>query len=346
VVENVDPTTIAPLLDRLELGRTLFLVISKSGGTAETMAQYLIVRGRLQTELGEGAGRHFVFITDPAKGALRRISQEEGIAALEIPPNVGGRYSVLSAVGLLPAALIGIDVGELLAGASDMKARCEARNLEQNPAAVFAALQYMADTQLGLRIHVLMPYSDPLRQLAMWFVQLWAESLGKTPEGGVPSGPTPLAALGVTDQHSQVQLFMEGTLDKTISFVSIAEPAMDLEIPPLHPDIPELAYLGGKRLADLLDAERRATAAALAQRGRPNLTITLDTLDAHHLGALLMMLEIATVHAGAWYGVNPLNQPGVELGKKFTYALMGRADADAARREWEAIPAAPKQWQV
>jgi glucose-6-phosphate isomerase len=343
VVENVDPSTLGPLLDRLELGRTLFLVISKSGGTAETMAQYLVARGRLETELGERATGHFVFITDPEKGALRRISEQDGIAALAIPANVGGRFSVLSAVGLLPAALIGIDIDALLAGASEMKIRCDAESLEENPAGVFAALHWIADTSLGLRTQVLMPYADALRELAFWFVQLWAESLGKIRPDGTSVGPTPLAALGATDQHSQVQLFMEGPRDKTVAFVHVAEPATDLEIPALHADVPELAYLGGKTLGALLDAERRATAAALAHRGRPNLTITLDAMDARHLGGLLMLLEVATIFAGEWYGVDPLDQPGVELGKRFTYALMGRPDAAAARAEWDAIAVPAKR---
>jgi glucose-6-phosphate isomerase len=337
VVENVDPSTLTALLDRLELGRTLVLVTSKSGGTAETMAQYLIMRGRFETELGEKATRHFLFITDPTKGALRRIAESDGIAGLAIPPNVGGRFSVMSAVGLLPAALIGIDVEALLAGAAEMKARCDAEALEENPAGVFAAVHWIADTLLGLHTNVFMPYSDPLRDTALWFVQLWAESLGKIRPDGTSVGPTPLAALGATDQHSQVQLFMEGPRDKTVAFVHVASPASDIEIPSLHGDIPELAYLGGKSLADLLDAERRATAAALAQRGRPNLTVTLDSLDAHHVGGLMMLLEVATVFAGEWYGVNALDQPGVELGKRFTYALMGRPDAEAARREWDEI---------
>jgi glucose-6-phosphate isomerase len=246
-------------------------------------------------------------------------------------------------VGLLPAALIGIDIDALLEGAADMKARCDAESLEENPAGVFAALHWIADTHLGLRTHVFMPYADPLRELAHWFVQLWAESLGKIRPDGTSVGPTPLPALGATDQHSQVQLFMEGPRDKTVAFVHVAEPAMDLEIPALHADIPELAYLGGKTLGGLLDAERRATAAALAQRGRPNLTITLDALDARHVGGMLMLLEIATIFAGEWYGVDPLDQPGVELGKRFTYALMGRPDAEAARREWEAITVPSKR---
>jgi glucose-6-phosphate isomerase len=346
VLENVDPTTMAELLARIELGRTLFLVVSKSGGTAETMAQYLIVRGRLTAALGENFRRHLVFVTDPEKGALRRIAREESIATLEIPANVGGRFSVFSAVGLLPAALIGVDIDALMAGAGEMAERCAARALRDNPAGMFSILQWLADTQHGLSDHVVMPYSDHLRDVSAWFVQLWAESLGKTRPDGTSVGPTPIPAVGATDQHSQVQLFMEGPLDKTVTFIAVREGSPDIEIPRLHPDIPELGYLGGHSLGELLDVERRATAGALARNGRPNMTITLDTLDAHHVGSVLMMLAIATVIAGALYEVNPLDQPGVELGKRYTYAMLGRPDAREAKREWDALPKPDPRWMV
>ena len=338
VLDNVDPTTISALLGRLDLRRTLVVVTSKSGGTAETMAQYLVVRGRLDAALGERAKENLVFVTDPAKGALRAIAAAEGIAALDIPPAVGGRFSVLTPVGLLPAALIGIDTAAMLDGAGEMAARCLAPDLARNPAGTFAMLQWLADTRLGRRVQVLMPYSDPLRDIAAWFVQLWAESLGKLRGDGTHVGPTPVAALGATDQHSQVQLFMEGPQDKTVTFLSVGELGADVEIPRLHADVGELAYLGGHRLGELLDIERRATAGALARRGRPNMTIHLDRVDAHHLGALLMLFEVATIHAGVLYGVNPLDQPGVELGKQFTYAMLGRADAEQARQEWNMLP--------
>jgi glucose-6-phosphate isomerase len=348
VLDNVDPHTITALLGRLSLDRALFVVTSKSGGTAETMAQYLVVRERLiQAKLD--VKDHLVFVTDPKKGALRQIANEEGIAALDIPPAVGGRYSVLTPVGILPAALVGIDTAQLMAGARDIAERCASAGdaLTKNPAGIFATLQYLADTKLGRHIHVLMPYSDPLRDIADWFVQLWAESLGKHRTSGDPGvGPTPLGALGATDQHSKVQLFMEGAPDKTVTFIAVAEGGAELTIPKLHSNVTELGYLGGHQLGELLSIEQRATAGALARRGRPNMTMHIDRVDAWHLGALFMLLEIATIYAGELYGVNPLDQPGVELGKQFTYAMLGRPDAEQARQEWNLLPKPDARYSV
>ena len=344
VLDNIDPATIGPFLDRLMLSRALFVVTSKSGGTAETMSQYLIVLERLRAA-GLEARDHVVFVTDPSQGALRPLAERENIRALDIPQNVGGRFSVLTPVGMLPAALVGIDVNELLAGAADMAARCSQADTRTNPALVYALAQWLSDTRHDRNIHVFMPYSDPLRDFAGWFVQLWAESLGKH-RGGEGIGPTPLAALGATDQHSQVQLFMEGPADKTVTFVTVADRGGDLEIPRLHADVTELGYLGGHTLGELIDVEQRASAGALAKRGRPNMTITLDRVDAWHVGGLVMMLEIATAYAGQLYGVDAFNQPGVELGKQFAYALLGRPGADAARREWDSLPKGDSRWTV
>lgn len=337
VLDNVDPATVGATLSRLELASTLFIVTSKSGGTAETMAQYLVVRGRLD-RAGLPARDHLIFVTDPATGALRRIAGEEGIATAEIPPAVGGRFSVLTPVGLLPAAMMGIDVGALLAGAGDMRARCEGSDWTASPAGAFAVLQWLADTRHGRSGHVFMPYSDQLRDCAAWFIQLWAESLGKIRPDGTHVGPTPIAALGATDQHSQVQLFMEGPADKTVTFVTVADGSADLTIPSLHGHHADLAYLGGHRLGELLAVEQQATAGALAARGRLSMTLSLDRVDAWHVGALFMLLEIATALAGELYGVNAFDQPGVELGKRFTYGMFGRPGFEDDLSAWHALP--------
>jgi glucose-6-phosphate isomerase len=335
VLDNVDPATIGPLLRRIDLRRTLFNVISKSGATAETMAQFTIVRERLRTQLGDDGFRgHVIFTTDPERGVLRQLADAEGIATLPVPSNVGGRFSVLSAVGLLPAALIGIDIDALLAGAAAMIERCDTPELERNPAGMFAALQYLAHQQRGAGIHVMMPYSDRLYSFADWYRQLWAESLGKRfsrAGAEIFTGPTPVKALGATDQHSQVQLYIEGPFDKTVTFLAAGTHEDDVAIPPAYPELDELGYLGGHSLGELLDAELNATAAALAESGRMNLTITLPRIDAHGIGELIMLLQIATVYAAGFYGVDPLDQPGVELGKQLTYGLMGRPGFQAPR---------------
>ncbi|MEA2705625.1 MAG: glucose-6-phosphate isomerase [Gemmatimonadaceae bacterium] len=345
VLDNVDPETIAALLGRLRLPRTLFVVTSKSGGTAETMAQFLIVHDRLVRDKLD-LTQHLVFVTDPKQGALRPLADRMKVPALDIPPNIGGRFSVLTPVGTLPAALIGINVKALLSGAAEMAKRCESADLASNPAGVYAMLQWLSDTQLRKSIAVFMPYSDPLRDFAGWFVQLWAESLGKKRSDGTSVGSTPLAALGATDQHAQVQLFMEGPADKTVTFVSVRERANDVKIPTALSDVKELGYLAGHSLGELIDIEQRATAGALAKRGRPNMTIHLDRVDAGHVGQLMMMLEIATAYAGQLYGIDAFNQPGVELGKQFAYALLGRPGADDARKEWDSLPKPDSRWTV
>jgi glucose-6-phosphate isomerase len=327
VLDNIDPTTIGPFLERLDLRRTLFNVVSKSGATAETMAQFLIIRERLVQELEDGYRRHLIFTTDPEKGVLRQIAQDENIAALPIPANVGGRFSVLSAVGLLPAALVGIDIEALLDGARAMDKRCRTEVLKENPAGLFAALQFLADQDLDARTHVMMAYSDRLYASADWFRQLWAESLGKRVSRNgeeVYRGPTPVKALGATDQHSQVQLYVEGPFDKTITFLTVDEQREDVAIPGSYESVDALSYLGGHSLGELLRAEQVATSRALAEHGRMNMTLELPRLDARALGELFMMLQIATAYAGALYNVNAFDQPGVEHGKELTYALMGK----------------------
>lgn len=339
VLDNVDPASIGATLSRLDFAKTLVLVVSKSGGTGETMAQYLIVRDTLAKALGEEQAKaHLVFVTDPKVGALRKIANAEGIRTCDIPPNVGGRFSVLSPVGVLPAALIGIDVKALLAGAGDITARASQPDLASNLPGCFAVMQWLSDTVHGRSVQVLMPYADPLRDLALWFVQLWAESLGKHRPDGTSVGPTPLPALGATDQHSQVQLFMEGPLDKTVTFIAVKGREKDGQIPARHADIAELGYLGGHTLGELIDIEQRATAGALAARGRFNATLFVDAVDAWHLGALMQTFALATAYAGELYGVDAFNQPGVELGKQFAYALLGRAGSEAAKAEWDTLP--------
>lgn len=342
VLDNIDPSVVHNTLERIDPRRALVNVISKSGNTAETLAQYLVVREWLEQALGDAAARHLVFTTGPEGGALRAIAERENIATLEVPPGVGGRFSVLSPVGLLPLALVGVDIQQLLAGAGSALKRATSTDLMKNPAALYAGLMWAADVTLGARIQVLMPYSDRLRDFGAWYCQLWAESLGKKLDRQgtvVHTGPTPLAAVGATDQHSVVQLFIEGPHDKVITFVTVQDAGCDIPIPEMD-DLPEAAaYLSGHTLGELLHAEYQATEQALANSGRPSASLGLPDLSPAAVGELVMFFQLAVGYAGIWYGVDPFDQPGVELGKRLTFRAMGRAgyQADATTDEPTAL---------
>ena len=345
ILDNPDPDSVSALLGRLDLARTLFNVVSKSGSTAETMAQLLVVWGALESTLGSGeARRHLLVTTSPGRGTLRELADEYDLPSLPLPEAVGGRFSVLSPAGLLPAAMTGIDIEALLDGAAQMAERCAGPDLLRNPAGLLATVLHLADTELGARVQVFMPYADRLRGLAYWIQQLWAESLGKALDRDgrrVEAGPTPLPAFGAADQHSVLQLLMEGPRDKVVVFLGRKSPEIDLAIPARFRDKPALGYLAGHTLFGLLDRERRATAEALRREGRMSMTIMVDRVDARSLGGLFMLFQIAVVYAGALYGVDPLDQPGVELGKVLTYGLMGRSGHESPE-----IPPPDPRWRV
>ncbi len=328
--DNSDPWLFDALLQTLDPSKTLALVISKSGGTVETAAQMLCVNQWFEQKLGPAVlPRHLVAITDPDKGSLRAFAHERGLATLAIPSNVGGRFCVLTPAGLLPARLAGIDALAMLRGAKAMADRCREPDLLKNPAGLLAATHVLHERLLGHRIQVLMPYADALRPLSAWFVQLWAESLGKRVDRRgrvVESGPTPLAGVGATDQHAQVQLFIEGPRDKLVTFIAVDELDKDTEIPKSDG---ELSYLGGHSLGQLLTAERRGTELALARNGRPSMTLHIPKLDAEQLGALFFLFEAATAYAGELYDIDAFDQPGVEEGKRLAFGLLGRKGYEA-----------------
>lgn len=338
--DNIDPEGFHALLNTLDLKKTLFNVISKSGETAETMSQFLIVHNLLKKHLGEGKyDKHLIITTDREKGRLREILQKEHFLSFIIPDGVGGRFSLLTPVGLLPAAMTGIDIEELLAGAAFMDQKCQNEEVWENPAYMLSTLLYLSDVQKGKSMCIFMPYVDALKDVADWFRQLWAESLGKrfslTGEV-VETGPTPIKALGVTDQHSQLQLYIEGPCNKVIMFAKVKSYQYEVPIPKDYSEIEGVGYLGGHSLSELIQAERKATEQALTNNKRPNLTITLPAVNAFTLGQLFFLLEVATAFAGALYGINPFDQPGVEEGKRFTYGLMGRKGFEDKKKEIEA----------
>ncbi len=328
VVDNVDPSNLASILKVCDPKTTLFNVVSKSGETAETASQFMIIRKVLEEAVGKRWADHIVAITDPDQGTMRTICDQAGITTLPVPDGVGGRFSILSPVGLFSAAMCGIDIEALLAGAQAMDQRCSNENLTENPAAMLALLLVELGTRKGKPNHVLMPYANSLKLLGDWYAQLWAESLGKKFDANgetVFTGFTPISALGTTDQHSQVQLYREGPNDKVIGFVEIEDFGDDQSMTiPTGMGVDALEYLEGKRMVDLLNAEKRATEYALIDSQRPNYTIKMPTIDAHHVGEFISLWQIATAYAGLMLNIDAYDQPAVETGKKATFGLMGR----------------------
>ena len=338
--DNVDPDRLKGLFDVVDPARTLFNVITKSGSTAETMSTFLWVRELLIERLDDGWREHVVVTTDPEKGDLRKIAKREDLPSFEVPDGVGGRFSVLTPAGLLPAAFSGINIQELLDGAAAMDRRMQGRAPLENPAYVNACLHYLFDVNQGKHLAVMMPYVHALKGITDWYRQIWAESLGKkyALDGTIVHvGPTPIKALGATDQHSQIQLYVEGPFDKVITFLAVDRCHNELTFPSAYEDLGSLGYLGGHTMNELIQAERMATEFALTRAGRPNVTITLPEVNPFTVGQLLYMLEVQTVFAGGLYRINPLDQPGVEEGKQATYALMGREGYERKREEIEAF---------
>lgn len=330
VLDNVDSGFIDAALRNLNPKRSAVCVIAKSGGTAETLSSFMIVHAWMTRAIGaRKTASRIVAVTDAHKGDLLAIAKQEGYPTFHVPGNVGGRFSVLSPVGLVPAALIGLDIKKLLRGAADANLACWSPDLQQNHALLSALVHHALDTHRDKKIEVVFSYSSYLWASAFWYRQLWAESLGKRVNRRgevVHTGQTPVAALGVTDQHSQVQLYMEGPNDKLITFWAVAQPRADVKVPAAKQfaKFDSCGYLAGKKLSQLFDAERRATESALTEAQRPNCRWTLPRVEEYNIGAFFQMLEFQTAFAGELYGIDAFDQPGVELAKKLTNGLMGK----------------------
>jgi glucose-6-phosphate isomerase len=340
VADSIDPDAFGPLLGRLDLRRTLFNVISKSGETAETIAQFMIVRDRLLHELGAvDYKRHLIVTTDARQGSLRQIVNDEGFRELVIPEGVEGRFSALSSVGLFPAAVVGIDVQELIAGAAELEARRRAAESPgQDPALVLAGVLWLLATRHAKRSVVLMSYCERLAETGDWFCQLWAESLGKALDAAgrtIEFGQTPIR-LGAADQHSQLQLFLEGPRDKVVLFLRVDDHAGNVDVPSTYQDLEGVGYLGGHSLGELLNAEQRATEVVLAKRGRPSATLQLPAVTPFTLGQLLYLLQMAAVGVAVLADVDPFGQPAVEDARRLAFGLMGRPGFEPAHDEVEA----------
>ncbi len=340
VADNVDPEKLVYLFETIDITKTMFNVISKSGSTSETMSQFMIIKQMLEEKLGKKASEHIVCTTDKENGNLVKIAKEENYKTFIIPAGVGGRFSELTPVGLLPAAFCGIDIKEMLKGAAVMDEMCKNEDIYKNPAYMYAVLNYLT-MKNGQNISVMMPYADSLKFISDWYAQLWAESLGKKYDNDgkeVYVGSTPVKALGATDQHSQVQLYAEGPFDKIITFIGVDKFKKSITIPKIYEDMPSLAFLGGVTQDDLIKTEQIATEYALLKAGKPNMTITLPEVNENTLGQLLYFFEVATAFTGELLNINAFDQPGVEEGKNATYAYFGRPGYEEKKKELDAMP--------
>ena len=337
VLDNVDPDQVKAVVDLVtpKIKKTIVNVISKSGETAETASQFILFRDLLQSKLGKKYKDNILATTDPSGGTLRQICKDEGYRTLEVPDGVGGRFTVLSSVGLFSAAMCGIDTDALLEGARDMDKRLKDDDVRSNPAAMLAAVHYLLGEK-GKSISVMMPYSTSLYCLADWFRQLWAESLGKQnglTKKNVFAGQTPVKALGTTDQHSQVQLYREGPNDKVITFLEVERFTQKLAIPGSMKHVAELQYLAGSNFQTLINSEKAATEFALRESQRPTMTVLFPQISPQAVGQFLYLYEVAVSYMGGLLDINTYDQPAVELGKQATYALMGQAKyADLAKK--------------
>jgi glucose-6-phosphate isomerase len=349
VYDNVDPYLWAEILETIDTKKTIFNCITKSGTTAETMASFMFVINYLRENFPNDYKDRLIITTDAEKGFLRKVIQDEGFADFVVPDDVGGRFSVLTDVGLVSSAFVGIDIKGLLVGAKKMRKHCDEKNIFKNPA-MLIALTHVLYMNGGKNISVMMPYSNALYDMADWYRQLWAESIGKMFDYDgkvVRVGQTPVQALGATDQHSQVQLYVEGPKDKVFTFIMVEKYSKDFTIPHVYTDRSEVNYLCGKTFSNLLNTECLATEVALTDSGSPNMTIKFDEINAENIGAFIYLYESATVFAGYMLNINPLDQPGVEAGKIATYALMDKVGFEKEKQKIEKyIKAKEKQGQI
>lgn len=325
-LDNIDPDEISGILEVLDLSKTLVNVITKSGDTTETMAQFMIIKDRMYELLGDDYRKNIIATTDKHAGVLRQIAEYEGYKTFVVPDDVSGRYSVFTAVGLLPFALLGIDIDEIIRGVKDMDLLLQNKDIDENIAAQNALLHYLFDIKKDRNITVVMPYSSRLKYVADWFVQLWAESLGKQVNKfgeSISCGLTPLKAIGATDQYSQMQLYYEGPNDKLINFITVDEFDNELVIPKIF-EYTGVGYLGGKFVKDLLNAEMNSSKVVLNDFKKPTITISLPKITAYDLAQLLYFFEVQTAITAALYNVDAFNQPAVENARNYTYAMMGR----------------------
>lgn len=317
VLDSIDPAAIEMTLGLIDWKHALVIIASKSGETMEPMSLFFYCFEKLREANGQKAAEQVIAVTDPEHGVLRSFCLEQGIPMLSVPPDVGGRFSIFTPIGLLALGILEADIDQFVRGAKEMDTLCQKTSLDENPAAQLAAVQYLLDMKRSYSVRVIMPYSQRLASFARWDQQLIAESLGKTET----QNPIPVAAMGTQDQHSLLQQWMQGP--RTCWHIFIRE----IEKPRVY--VPErvensFKYIAGKTFGQLLDACYEGTSRALTAAKRPHVTISLQRLDEYHLGQLFFLFLAEVILLGKLYRIDPYGQPGVEAGKKITKEILSR----------------------
>jgi len=331
--DTTDPEAISGVMDILNLERTLFIVVSKSGKTIEIISNFIFIRNEFIKNHLDPL-KNIIFITDPKNGDLRELSNSLDFKTIT-HADVGGRFTVLSSVSAIPAHLLGLDVEQMLKGAMDLNESIKSDEFD----IVFEyVLNKFAQYKEGKSISVMMPYQYSLYEFAKWYQQLWGESLGKevdTTGEKVNQGQTPIAVLGPVDQHSQLQLFNEGPNDKFFTFIRAEESRQPLSLPEKYKDVEQFEFLKGKSFQEILNFEQETTAFALSKYGRPHATISMPKVDAYHLGQLFYFFEVAVTLFGFALDINPFDQPGVELSKNAMYGVLGKKGYEDVKSDFE-----------
>jgi glucose-6-phosphate isomerase len=330
---NIDPRRTTDIIKRIEAEagfkkthkkdepyRLLMVVISKSGGTLDTMSNFMVAYDALKDK--ENIEVEVVAVTDPneeKKTLLKQLATDKGWPTFSVPDGVGGRFTVFCEVGLVTAACIGFDIEDFLAGAKNMDKACQNDNVMENPAMLNSILKFIAAKKYGRTCEVLMPYGDYLKSTSEWYIQMLAESLGKKfdKDGNVVNyGRTPIVAVGTTDMHAQTQQHQEGALDKVVQFIKVEKWDEDPVIPDVFPDVKKLSDISGITMSQALEVARQSNAQALASENRFNAVFSLPELTPFHLGELLYLLAMSTAYEGEYANVDAFNQPGVEAYKR------------------------------
>ena len=328
IADNIDPYKSYWITKNCVPQDTVVCVITKSGSTVETISNFMYIYNWLENEV-EDIKEHIVIITDNVDNPLRKFGKEKNFNIFDIPLNVGGRFSVLSPVGMLPAAILGMDINKFLQGAKDV-------TMDNYEKILCLAAVYIYYIEKKYNINVIMPYSSRLNAFGKWFCQLWAESLGKkyNLHGEVVNfGTTPLPSIGANDQHSLMQLFKEGPSDKIITFIEVENHDFEINLQKVY--IKEFEYLKEKKIGELINIELKSTELALKKENKTSIKIKIENIDEYTLGYLFMLYQYVVPVIGYTYDIDPFDQPGVEEGKKFAYGLMGRTGYEEKRKEFE-----------